>query len=224
MKPESFAVFVTRKEMMRNSILRYIVPFLLLLILTACNAPAVEPTTIPAETSNTPAPDESVYPLPAATADTAYPLPTPRSPYPDPSGSGNAAPTTAANSEPLVVPTAGAETGVVMGTFLNDPPDGDGVVPLAGRILFLGRVISDASGVEGLVEVDRLTAPNAVLNANGEFAFVDVAPGRYGVMLDTVQGPQLLTDPVTGVSMVVEAVAGQVVDIGEKTFVIASTF
>jgi hypothetical protein len=62
------------------------------------------------------------------------------------------------------------------------------------------------------------------LNANGEFAFVDVAPGRYGVMLDTVQGPQLLTDPVTGVSMVVEAVAGQVVDIGEKTFVIASTF
>ncbi|NJM05094.1 hypothetical protein HC891_00960 [Candidatus Gracilibacteria bacterium] len=210
---------------MRKTMLMHAVLTFLLLTLVACNAPAVEPTNVPAETSNTPAPDASTYPLPAATADSAYPLPTPQSPYPGPGGgAAGAVPTVAAESGPLVVPTPGAETGVVIGKFLNNPPDGTGVVPIAGRILFLGRVISNAAGVEGLVEIDRLTAPNAVINADGEFAFIDITPGSYGVMIDTVQGPQLLNDPETGVSMVVEVVAGQIVDIGEKTFVIPSNF
>jgi hypothetical protein len=196
-----------------------------LLMLTACNAPVNTPTTAPVEEVGTAVPTADGYPAPAATTDSAYPLPTPNSPYPYPgANSQGSAPTTAVDSGPLVVPTATAESGVVTGVFSNNTNEDSVAVTLAGRTLFLAKVLTNAEGVAGLVEMDRASAPSAELNANGEFAFTDVAPGSYGVMLDTVQGPQLLNDPATGNSIVIEVVAGQVLDLGTKVFTIPGDF
>ncbi|NJN15797.1 MAG: hypothetical protein HC822_05665 [Oscillochloris sp.] len=66
-----------------------------------------------------------------------------------------------------------------------------------------------------MVGVDRTTAPTAVTNSRGEFAFVDVEPGRYGLMLDTIQAILLLNDPADGGNFLVEVSGGEIEDIGE---------
>jgi hypothetical protein len=89
---------------------------------------------------------------------------------------------------------------------------------VAGFYLYLGDILQNNEGAESLVELDRENSPKARLNAMGEFVFVDVPPGRYGLMLDLVRGAVLLNDPDDGSDMIVEIQGGQVMDLGEMAY------
>jgi hypothetical protein len=188
-------------------------------LLAACAPQAAPPdtqaTTAPAAptaagTEAYPAPNSEAYPAP----DSAYPAP--NSAYPGPGGAADLGPTV--SSEPVVVPEpSSADVGVATGKLIRITESGERE-PLAGYNLYLGNILENNQGNESLVELDRGTAPKAQLNALGEFVFVDVPPGRYGLMLDLVRGAALLNDPDDGTDLIVEIQGGQVLDLGEMAY------
>jgi hypothetical protein len=189
-------------------------------LLAACTPqpapPDTQPTSAPAAptaASGTegayPAPN-SAYPGPAG----AYPAPS--SAYPGPEGAPDSGPTV--SSEPVVVPEpSSADVGVAHGKIIRITDSG-AREPLAGYNLYLGNILQNNEGNESLVELDRGTAPRAQLNALGEFVFVDVPAGRYGLMIDLVRGAALLNDPDDGSDLIVEIQGGQIVDLGEMAY------
>jgi hypothetical protein len=122
------------------------------------------------------------------------------------------------SSEPVVVPEpSSADVGVATGKIIRITDSG-AREPLAGYNLYLGNILQNNEGNESLVELDRGTAPKAQLNALGEFVFVDVPAGRYGLMIDLVRGAALLNDPDDGSDLIVEIQGGQIVDLGEMAY------
>lgn len=174
---------------------------LLALLLSACSQPsqpAPEPTSAPAE------------PTAASQGNGAYPAPQVNPAYPGPT----AVPT----DGPLVIPQPSSDqVGVVSGVLMRVAEDGSRE-PITRGELYLGTLLSSDSGVEAMVGVDKLNAPHTPLNSRGEFVFVDVPAGRYGLMYDNLEGMLLLHDPATSGDLIVEVVGGQVRELGELSY------
>ena len=120
----------------------------------------------------------------------------------------------APDGEPaFTAPTPASEqVGTVTGqlTGMSDGEPAPVILPL-----YLGSVLVSEEGIEGLVEMDRSTSPKAQPDGFGNFAFPDVEPGRYGLMVDTPNGAILLKNPNNGDSMVIEVQGGEMVELGE---------
>lgn len=182
-------------------------------LLGACGQPAAQPE--PSATPATAGGATDSYPGPVTGE--AYPGPTTAvgSAYPGPGGEP-ATPTV--DTSPLVVPQpASNQVGVVTGTLYRVDDAGQRE-PLRGATLYLGAIIKAADGTEAMAQMDRGTSPKALTNGLGQFAFVDVPPERYGLMLDTIQGTLLLNDPATGGDFVVEVAGGQTIELGELAY------
>lgn len=184
-------------------------------LLSACSpsAPAEQPATTAPAAPTTAAAD--AYPGPAG----AYPAP--GSAYP-----GGAAPAAelgpTVSADPIVVPQPSSDqVGVVTGTILRTA-DGGSEPASEGYVIFLGNLLKNDQGVDGLVELDKITAPKAPVNALGEFVFVDVPPGRYGLMLELRSGTVLLNNPQDGGDLIVEVTGGQITDLGDLGYPIPS--
>lgn len=127
-------------------------------------------------------------------------------------------PTSVGQSQAFVVPTpASGDVGIVAGKLLK-VLEGGGTKPFANLPLYLGTVLKSEQGVEGLVELTKSKAPSTKADAEGNFAFTDVKPGRYGLMIDTPRGAVLLNQPSDGKSMIIEIVGGQTDDLGEMKY------
>ncbi len=193
-------------------------------LLAACTPQAAPPDT--PEATSAPAPTAAgtdAYPAPNSAypgPNSAYPgpnsaYPGPNSAYPGP-GAADFGPTV--SSEPIVVPEpSSADVGVAHGKLFRITDSGERE-PLAGYNVYLGNILRNNQGDESLVQLDRGTAPRAQLNALGEFVFVDVPAGRYGLMLDMVRGAVLLNDPDDGSDLIIEIQGGQVIDLGEMAY------
>jgi hypothetical protein len=182
------------------------------LMLAACNQPAATPTAVPvapeptaaAPTDAYPGPATDAYPGPGAAATEPYPAPV------DPNIS----------MDPIVVPApASNEVGVVTGTIFRLTQDGQRV-PFAGGVLYLGTILATDTGVEAMVAVNKEVAPQGSTNGLGQFAIADVPPGRYGLMLETVQGTVLLNDPsgANDGDLIIEVTGGDTIDLGELAY------
>lgn len=188
---------------------------LLVALLTAALLAACTPQAAPPDT-----PEATSAPAPTAAGTDAYPAPNsaypgPNSAYPGP-GAADFGPTV--SSEPIVVPEpSSADVGVAHGKLFRITDSGERE-PLAGYNVYLGNILRNNQGDESLVQLDRGTAPRAQLNALGEFVFVDVPAGRYGLMLDMVRGAVLLNDPDDGSDLIIEIQGGQVIDLGEMAY------
>lgn len=120
-------------------------------------------------------------------------------------------------TQSFAVPTpASAQVGTVTGQLLLIK-DGTNV-PFEGIPLYLGSVITSDQGVEGMVKLAKSTAPKVLTDAQGNFAFTDVSPGKYGLMLDTPRGAVLLNQPPAGTNMVVEVQGGDTISLGELPY------
>jgi hypothetical protein len=161
-----------------------------------------ESTADAAESDDSESDTTSPYPYPAAstpTIDPAYP-----SPEQDPTPVGR---------DPEPVPTPAEDTAVVHGQLYDSATD----EPLYnGVTVYLAEVIPTDNPDMDAVSLDRATDPNIVPDREGGFAFADVAPGRYSLV---VQGPlnQYVARYADGEQddVIVTVEAGEAVDLGK---------
>jgi hypothetical protein len=109
------------------------------------------------------------------------------------------------------VPTPSPGLGVIVGALIDQTQD----APLVDRTLYLAPLIKSE---DGTMEVARLvveTAPSAQTDAAGQFVFVDVPPGRYGIVLSGQANDYLLADFRSESEVLVVVEAGQTADTGE---------
>lgn len=133
--------------------------------------------------------------------------------------SPNAAqPASSPAAPPLTVPKpASAQVGTVSGRIINTK---DGAKPLGNAPLYLGSVVKATDGTNAVVSLDKNAAPRADTDTEGRFVFTDVPAGTYGLMLDTPQGAILLNKPVTNEDMVLEVIGGEILDVGELSYLL----
>lgn len=119
----------------------------------------------------------------------------------------------ASSSVPTPDPTL---TGSIRGRLLYD--DGSTIEPVKDRILYLAEVITDASGTERIASLNRTSSPRTTLDADGNFSFSGVAPGRYGLVMDLVVQAFILLEPSQEEALLFDVEAGGRVDLGELIY------
>jgi hypothetical protein len=139
----------------------------------------------------------------------ATPSAAPSSPTSGPTTSASGTPAT-----PLVIPTAAQDKGVVHGVLLEV----DTKEPLSeakGVDVFLGAILRSGDNGQSLASLDKLTAPRADPDANGRFAFADVPPGEYAVIVRSPISEVVARKLDQDGDVIVTVVAGQAIDLGE---------
>jgi len=161
----------------------------------------------PSET-NLVTPRASTYPEPLD-----YPAPTQitdYSPYPYPGPASTPTSSIFATSGPPPSPVK--DLGIVTGRLLVDNK------PAANVILYLAEVTKDNLGVERIASFSRANSPKAYTDGDGQFYFIDVPPGKYGLILDIVASAFLLHIPGTEEQLLITVIAGEQVDLGDLQY------
>ncbi|MEM3485496.1 MAG: hypothetical protein QXI12_07720 [Candidatus Methanomethyliaceae archaeon] len=111
--------------------------------------------------------------------------------------------------------------GLTRWTITPDP----GKAILRGRVivrphfllgeLYLGKAVPTSDPNVELIELDENSSPRAIIDrTTGEFIFLNVEPGKYGIIAWEPMKSILVNDPETGSTLFVILSAGQVKDIG----------
>lgn len=137
---------------------------------------------------------------------TSYPVNNFPNPYPD----GNVSLLVAT---PGPIPAPGKDTGVVIGRFLGDHK------PVSNAILYLAEVKKGENDKEMMAAYSEIDSPKAYTDADGNFVFANILPGKYGLVLNMVAAEYLLHEPKDDskdLLFVVEI--GKTTDLGELDF------
>jgi nitrous oxide reductase accessory protein NosL len=188
---------------------------IVVLALAGCRgAGSTTPTPTQAEPAKTAEVQEAqpTQPQVQATDSQAYPYPSPqafmtRTPRTYPEPQNNVAISTAT---PIVVPTAGKDTGVVTGVLINTETG----EPMAYQSVYLGMRIYLTPGPGYTYALQEASSPHAITAEDGEFAIGDVPPGDYILMIFTPFGASVVMQPNTDRELDVKVAAGQVLDVG----------
>jgi hypothetical protein len=125
-------------------------------------------------------------------------------------------------SSPIQTPSAG------LPNWDADPEPGKAI--LRGRIeltqpsallgeLFLAKVVPTSDPNIGLLELDEEAASRASIDRDTwQFIFLNVEPGKYGVIAWEPMNSSPLNDPATGETLMLELLADQVTDVGTLSF------
>jgi hypothetical protein len=169
----------------------------ILLGLSACSpaptqAPSRVPPTATLQTNSSGYPEPSVVANPQA----AYPMPT----------------VDYSNTGPL--PTDDPADGKVRAVIFNNG------APVAYTVFFLADVMKDPkTGLELGTSLDRNNAPKAVSAKDGQIEFVNVPPGRYGLILLDGTSTYLLVNPDDGKAILLTVTAGSLIDLKQLKFI-----
>lgn len=184
-------------------------------IISACSAPQPTVMVTPPDGNQDPGPTQPAeitpgYPAPLqdATPDSSYPAPPVYTGpgYPEPDIAATQAAGLAAQVE---LPEQDPDLGSVTGVLLTNN------TPVVNATLYLAEVLKDDQGRESVASFDRVNSPRTFTDAQGRFRFVNVPPGRYGLVLDKILDSYLLNDPETGGQFLITVEVGQEADLGE---------
>lgn len=90
--------------------------------------------------------------------------------------------------------------------------------PVANASLYLGEILPDTQGEDSVAALDIFSSPRTFTNEKGEFTFYNIAPGKYGLILDVVKESYLLHDPATNNQIIITITADQEVNLGVVNF------
>jgi ABC-type phosphate transport system substrate-binding protein len=137
--------------------------------------------------------DGSSYPAPVNEPSSAYPA-----------------------GEPEVVlppaPTIDPSLGMVKGILLLQGK------PVVNADLYLAGIILDENGKDVAAVMDRPTSPRTRTDAQGNFTFVNLSAGTYGIVIDTVLDSFVLLEPGSENQIRLQVTQGQTTDMGELNF------
>lgn len=117
---------------------------------------------------------------------------------------------------PLATPTLPSPSpskGIIIGRFV----DYNSREPAAEMIVYLGTLSPLKGGDTDSYIVVMLpsSSPKTATDRNGYFAFLDVEPGTYAMVMWTPGSSWVVTDPQTDLSILVTVKAGAITDLGE---------
>lgn len=107
-------------------------------------------------------------------------------------------------------------TGAIVGIL--KVKQGASEVPVSNARLYLGEILQDTRGQERAASFDRLSSPTTVTDESGQFAFSEIEPGRYTLILDTIINSYLLFEPGKTEALIITVEAGKVTDIGTLVY------
>ncbi len=143
------------------------------------------PPVTPAETPTAPLPGPTPIPGPTSTS---TPLPSP-TPIPTP------------------IPTKGAITGQLIGRESGEPA--------GGLVVYLGEVSYMQPSSIPVVTMKQQASPHTMADESGHFAFSDLEPETYALILWTPAKSFVINDPETGQGLLVTVEAGVIAELGE---------
>jgi len=118
--------------------------------------------------------------------------------------------TPATSLAPTVAPTRSPSTGVVTGRLVVQTS----LTPKPDVSLFLAEVIESSQDDFAVAALDEQNSPSAPTDTSGQFTFVNIEPGDYGLILQSPLETVLLKNIYTGKDIIVSVVADQTVDLG----------
>jgi len=81
--------------------------------------------------------------------------------------------------------------------------------------LFLAKAVSTSDPKVDLLELDEANSPRALLNRKtGDFIFLNVEPGKYGLIVWEPMNSAPVNDPSTGETLFIELPPNHIVDVG----------
>jgi hypothetical protein len=81
--------------------------------------------------------------------------------------------------------------------------------------MFLGKAVPTSNPEVDLIELDEKTAPKALVRRDtGDFIFIDVEPGKYGLIVWQPTDSHLVDDPKTQQTLFVTLEPNQTQDVG----------
>ncbi len=170
---------------------------LLAMILAACSP---KPTATPnMQTAPTQA---------AANTTAAYPA----AGQPPASTPGYPAPEQGGTQAALPLPSKDPSMASLKGRLLQ------GGQPVANADLYLANLLTNEQGKEVAFSFDRSSSPRARTDQNGNFEFVNLKPGPYGMVYDVVVQSVLLLDPKTGNQLKFSVEQGKAIDAGNLDY------
>lgn len=119
-------------------------------------------------------------------------------------------------ASPVGTPTFDPNQSVITGVLLS--AENGTSRPVANVPIYLAEALKDAGGIERVASYSPIESPRSVTDAEGRFWFYNIKPGRYGLILDAVIQGFLLSKPGTDESLLVEATAGQITDLGNLSY------
>lgn len=136
-----------------------------------------------------------------------------QSPLATPAAEETTASTPEPDPEAFEVPSPSPDNGVVTGVLLRgDPPE-----PPRVAILYLGRIFEE-DGTPVMAGVNKQTAPRAQVDSEGRFAFAEVPPGGYALILDAITTTLILRNPQDGTDLIIPVTAGKITDLGRLVY------
>ena len=150
-------------------------------------------------------PDITIIAPSPTVQENGYPGPTVLSAYPPPSSEAIQQPL------PTAIPqTPDPNLGVVKARLLLLDQ------PAKNIILYLAHVITSEAGGR-MVRFERTTSIRTVTDEMGNFMFINVSPGEYGIVIDRVIDSYLLLTP-GGESLIVTLSSNEEVDLGDLSY------
>ena len=171
-----------------------IVLFIITLIITSCSAVpnGLSSTETPIANNGNPS---GTYPAPASIS-TSYP------------GSNNSDfPAELPKNLSPVSNAVGTVTGRLTHTSKNENLNSYPAV-------YLGDIKMDTNGIPLVASLDKITAPKAIIDQKGNFAFLNVVPGNYLLMVDIIDS-FVTKQTADGKEQLINLAGGQTIDMGE---------
>lgn len=135
---------------------------------------------------------------------TPSPTPVPSLPGPTP---------TSARPSPTPIPTPAPTKGAIVGQLIGR----ESGRPEGGLIVYLGEVEYLEPTPVPIVTMRQQSSPHTSTDDSGHFAFLDLEPGTYALILWTPMNSIVIDDPETGEGLFLVVQAGSITDLGEIT-------
>ena len=121
---------------------------------------------------------------------------------------------------PLNTPTEivieDSNTGIVTGVLLFK--DGEITKPVSNVSMFLAEVLKDENGIPRVVSMNRTDSPRAATDIKGQFVFLNVPPGEFGLVLDIVIKAYLLPEPDSDTDLIITVESDKIIDLGSLQY------
>jgi hypothetical protein len=95
------------------------------------------------------------------------------------------------------------------------PKDGNDPKPLPGTAMWLAKVHWNADRTDGAFLLDGATSPSATIKDDNSFAFTNVPPGDYAIIVGDPMGMNAIVMEPGGKAKVVTLEAGKTLDVGK---------